>query len=174
MNMDNHRLRWQPTWTDRVVTALLTIAFIGQLTACFVFFDSTGSMWMVYAAIVAILAASVLGWRARVELQEQGRSQSAENWSHATVVVYSGVYGIVRHPMYLSFMLYVASMYLISQHWVSAACGAFVLTYLYEVMRQEEKRNLERFGDDYATYMQKVPRMNFIIGVLRAHKRGRV
>ena len=38
---------------------------------------------------------------------------------------------------------------------------------LYWSTKGEEKRLVERFGDDYLVYMQKVPRINLIPGTIR-------
>jgi protein-S-isoprenylcysteine O-methyltransferase Ste14 len=38
---------------------------------------------------------------------------------------------------------------------------------LYNDMRREEKGNLETFGDDYGRYMEYVPRMNLVTGIIR-------
>jgi protein-S-isoprenylcysteine O-methyltransferase Ste14 len=32
---------------------------------------------------------------------------------------------------------------------------------------REEQMSIEKFGDDYKRYMQKVPRMNLLVGVIR-------
>ena len=36
---------------------------------------------------------------------------------------------------------------------------------------KEEERLLVKFGDGYKRYMQKVPRMNFILGIIRLLQR---
>jgi protein-S-isoprenylcysteine O-methyltransferase Ste14 len=34
-------------------------------------------------------------------------------------------------------------------------------------MTEEEKRSIEKFGDAYRRYMQKVPRINLIAGITK-------
>jgi len=36
---------------------------------------------------------------------------------------------------------------------------------------REEQMSIQKFGDDYKRYMEKVPRMNFIAGVFRLAQR---
>jgi protein-S-isoprenylcysteine O-methyltransferase Ste14 len=74
---------------------------------------------------------------------------------------------VVRHPMYLSFLLMSLSLVLLSQHWLNAVLGGIVMGLLYSDMCREEKNNLERFGDDYQRYMEQVPRMNLVAGTIR-------
>jgi len=45
------------------------------------------------------------------------------------------------------------------------------LTYI-DLIRAD-KDAIEKFGDDYKTYMKKVPRMNFLLGILRLLRRRR-
>jgi protein-S-isoprenylcysteine O-methyltransferase Ste14 len=78
-----------------------------------------------------------------------------------------GVYAVVRHPLYVSFLLISLSLGLLSQHWLNAVLGAIVMALLYNDMCREEKSNLERFGDDYQRYMQAVPRLNLVNGAIQ-------
>ena len=62
-------------------------------------------------------------------------------------------------------MLYVVSLMLISQHWVTIVLGVPVVAYLYWSMRLEEWANVDKFGEEYVDYMDRVPRLNFITGL---------
>ena len=41
----------------------------------------------------------------------------------------------------------------------------------YLSAKEEDKRLIKQFGDDYIAYMQKVPRMNIFLGVIRLLQR---
>ncbi len=88
------------------------------------------------------------------------------------VLIDSGIYAIVRHPMYLGWILgiFVATIFLY-QHWIFVIIGIPGIASLYLISRQEEQRNIGRFGDDYKHYMQKVPRMNLVVGIIRQVQR---
>ena len=90
------------------------------------------------------------------------------------VLVDSGIYGVVRHPMYLGWILaiFVATIF-IHQHWLFVVIGIPGIASVYLISRQEEQLNIEKFGDDYRLYMQKVPRMNLLLGVIRLARRRR-
>jgi len=44
---------------------------------------------------------------------------------------------------------------------------------MYFSMISEERNNIEGFGDAYLSYMEKVPRMNVIAGIIRLQIRRR-
>jgi NAD-dependent dihydropyrimidine dehydrogenase PreA subunit len=68
-------------------------------------------------------------------------------------------------------MLMSASI-MVSQHWLSAIVGISIAVWLYiEYLPKEEKGLLIRFGDDYRRYMQRVPKLNPLLGVIRLLKR---
>lgn len=108
-------------------------------------------------------------------LERKVEYQKGKSVVHTTVLVESGIYSIVRHPQYLGLILLVLGLVLISQHWLSVISGVTGSVLFYIDVRKEEQSNIEKFGDDYKRYMQKVPRMNFLVGVirlLRRRKRG--
>jgi protein-S-isoprenylcysteine O-methyltransferase Ste14 len=71
-------------------------------------------------------------------------------------VIRTGLFGLVRHPIYLSEMaLYVGFLvHSTSLAAAGVALGAFV--FLNYIARHEERLLLARFGDDYARYKREV------------------
>jgi protein-S-isoprenylcysteine O-methyltransferase Ste14 len=43
--------------------------------------------------------------------------------------------------------------------------------YVAAGMFKEEQRCMEKFGEEYRHYMEKVPRVNFLLGIIRALRR---
>ena len=163
--------QWKPTWKDLVFSSVGGILFIGQIVLCFLFYNWAGLNVLLYLGWIILAVAIVLGWRARVSFEERGGAQEGESWLATSVVVDRGIYAVVRHPMYLSFMLLVLALMLISQHRLSVIFGLPIVVFLYLAMRVEEQSNIEKFGDDYIRYMDKVPRVNFVLGSIRLIQR---
>ena len=88
------------------------------------------------------------------------------------VLVDNGIYAVVRHPLYLGWILsiFVATIFL-NQHWLFVIIGIPGIASVYLISTQEEHLNIERFGDDYERYMEKVPRMNLLLGIIRLLRR---
>ena len=82
-------------------------------------------------------------------------------------LVQSGPYAFVRHPEFLGHILIIFALIVISQHWISLIVGAILIVLLYLAMIEEEKRNVEKFGNAYRDYMRRVPRINLIAGIIR-------
>lgn len=163
--------QWRPTPAELVLMSIQALCFIGQVVLCIRFFNSLRLDWLVYLGWTILAFALVLGWRARVAFETEGQSREGDSWLHTQTVVSSGVYAVVRHPMYLSFLLVPLTLVCLSQHWLNAVLGAVVMGLLYNDMRREEKSNIERFGDDYRNYMAQVPRMNLLAGIVRLVRR---
>ncbi len=67
---------------------------------------------------------------------------------YTTVLVDSGVYVVVRYPQYLGFVLFVLSLVLMSQRWLSVISGVLGSVLYYEDVLREEQRCVEKFSDD--------------------------
>ena len=82
-------------------------------------------------------------------------------------VVDSGIYSIVRHPMYLGGMVMFFSHIFLGQNWIVTVSTIIAIVCCYLIIQSGDQRNIERFGEDYKLYMQKVPRANFLLGIIR-------
>jgi protein-S-isoprenylcysteine O-methyltransferase Ste14 len=88
-------------------------------------------------------------------------------------IVESGVYGLVRHPLYLGAMIMFCSHIFLGQNWLVVVGTIVAVVCCYLLMLADEQQNVEAFGDDYKRYMQTVPRMNVFLGILRLLQRRR-
>jgi protein-S-isoprenylcysteine O-methyltransferase Ste14 len=88
-------------------------------------------------------------------------------------IVDSGIYGIVRHPMYLGAMIMFFSHVFFGQNLLVAINTIVGIVCCYLIILSGDERNVEKFGDDYKVYMQKVPRVNLLLGFIRLLRRKR-
>ena len=126
------------------------------------YFPSFVLGWIVWATGMVLVMAPI------VMFPRRGGVPRGKSFVHTTQLVDSGIYSIVRHPQYLGGILaiFVATP-LLYPHWIFVVLGVPGIVILYLSTREEEKRLIERFGDDYHTYMKKVPRMNIIQGTIQ-------
>ena len=72
-------------------------------------------------------------------------------------VITTGVFSIVRHPIYLSSILLYLGFILLSLSLLSVLVWFIIIIFYYQISRYEEKLLTQRFGSAYEEYMKKVP-----------------
>lgn len=118
------------------------------------------------AGIITLLLSAIFMYLPFVQLGRYGKSVG-KNYTATTVVADSGLYAIVRHPQYLGYMFLFAGFALISQHWITGLLALIAIAFLHFSVSMEEQANLDKFGDDYHDYIQRVPRYNVLLGLWR-------
>ena len=90
-----------------------------------------------------------------------------------TVLVDRGIYALVRHPQGgVAGLLINLGVMLIVRHWLIIVLGAAAMVLTYLDTYSEDRSCVEKFGDEYRRYMQRVPRVNFVAGIIRLLRRG--
>lgn len=151
---------------------ILTIAMVGQIILAFVLYDPMGNTALINTGWVILWTSAIFGWLPIFTFRKKGKVKG-RSYIHTTTLVDSGVYGIVRHPQYLAGVLISIAMPMITQHWLVLSLGIVTAVIMYMGTYDEEQGCIEKFGEEYKEYMEKVPRMNFILGIIRAIRRGR-
>jgi len=153
-----------------VLGIILTIAAAGQIILSFLLYDSQGNSLLENAGWGVLTVSAIFGWLPIYTFRKRGGVKGGA-YIHTTTLVDSGVYGIVRHPQYLAGVLMSIALPMIAQHWLVAAFGLVAAVVYYVNTFTEEKNNLEKFGEEYRRYMETVPRMNFVAGLVRLIQR---
>lgn len=83
---------------------------------------------------------------------DQPGNRSFENTSALVTV---GVYRYIRHPMYASLVWLCWGIYCKDVTLSGLGLAVAVTAFLYTTARVEERENVKRFGDEYATYMTR-------------------
>jgi protein-S-isoprenylcysteine O-methyltransferase Ste14 len=91
----------------------------------------------------------------------------------AKVFIKHGIYKLIRHPLYMGWILsvFIATIFLY-QHWIFIVIGTFGVATLYLISIEEERLNNRQFGNSYKNYMEKVPRMNLVLGFIKILKKN--
>jgi protein-S-isoprenylcysteine O-methyltransferase Ste14 len=117
--------------------------------------------WAVWLVAVVLLGLSIR------TLSSQGRVGEGRTCVQTEALVASGIYRLIRHPLYLGWMLMYIAMFLFRPNGTVAAAGLAGLGCVYGFTRREERRLLVKFGQAYGRYMQAVPRFNLVSGAIR-------
>ncbi|HEY49610.1 MAG TPA: isoprenylcysteine carboxylmethyltransferase family protein [Dehalococcoidia bacterium] len=166
------KAKWEPSRKEIALTSVLGSFFIGQIVLCVLFYNWANLDALLYLGWATFgVSFFIIGGMARYAFQTRGGKAVRQSWLETTTLVDTGIYAVVRHPIYLSFMIYPVGLMLISQHWLSPILGFPLIVYLYHIMQVEERVNMDKFGDDYRHYMARVPRANFVAGFIRLLRR---
>jgi protein-S-isoprenylcysteine O-methyltransferase Ste14 len=120
-----------------------------------------GGVLFILASWLDVQTRHTFGWRRLVGLAELNPRHRLRG------VIRTGVYGRVRHPRYLLYMLMILSM-----AFLTGAQAFFLLAFLnillYQILAPlEERELLEQYGSQYEDYRRSVPR--FVPHVGRTH-----
>jgi protein-S-isoprenylcysteine O-methyltransferase Ste14 len=72
-------------------------------------------------------------------------------------VIRKGVFGLVRHPIYLGELLFYLGLLIFSLSLSAAGVWFLTIIFLHYIARYEEKLLVNRFEDKYKKYMKEVP-----------------
>ena len=123
--------------------------------------------WLVLVVGLTLILLAILTLRAR------GRPAEGKDIASTTMLVKDGIYGLVRHPLYLGWLLMYAAAILFSQHWIVAILAALGIACMVQITRQEDRHLRDRFGDAYEQYRDSVPALNLATGMARLCRRRR-
>jgi protein-S-isoprenylcysteine O-methyltransferase Ste14 len=66
-----------------------------------------------------------------------------------------------------AWLLMCIGLMLITQHWISVALGIPAMALVHLDLVKADRRLVAKFGDAYRRYMERVPRVNFVVGIIR-------
>jgi protein-S-isoprenylcysteine O-methyltransferase Ste14 len=158
-------------WKETFWVSVLTVLYI----ACFPINP------LVLTGVVKVntyLIPTILGWivwvfgmilvmAPIVLFPRRGGVQKGKSFVHTTRIVDTGIYSILRHPQYTGgiYAIFLPAV-LWYPHWLFILMGIAGTVLTYFTIKFEDRMLVEKFGDEYAAYMKKVPGMNFIAGII--------
>ena len=128
------------------------------------FFFSVGEMsiprGMSFLGFFLLLVAFAVFILSAVTLRVKGKPTSG--WEQTTEFTDVGIYGVVRHPIYLAAMVGAVGAMLVNFSLSAIALNSVAIFLFVMTSVAEDKFNLEKFGDSYKDYLRRVTRLNFL------------
>jgi len=148
---------------------LFSLIVLGQMASIW---ERSAIHPLLYIGYVLYVPAAALVISSFINLKEKGEPESG--WEHTTVIIGSGVFRIVRHPLYLGSAFFVGGLILIVQSIPSTILGLVAIFCFWMASRGEDEFNVKKFGEEYRKYMAEVPRWNLLKGLKQfASKSGK-
>ena len=147
---------------------LWTLVLMLQLGLVFFVFTepSVHGIWLAGWAVWALGA--IFGIVPIVALRAKCGVPRGKSYVKTTSLVDTGIYAIVRHPQSgTAGILLNLALVLLGQHWLLAVLAVAGMALLYVDTFRADDACIEKFGQDYVRYMQRVPRVNFLTGLVR-------
>jgi protein-S-isoprenylcysteine O-methyltransferase Ste14 len=162
------------SWIDSVPVTLVCILFISQIVVGVYMLSGISQIEVLAYVGVGLYVSSglVFGGLPVIEFRRKGGVRKGKSYIHTTKLVDTGIYSIVRHPQYVTFILWAVAGMLLFQHWIVVLLGIPIVPLTYVDLIRADKDAIEKFGDDYRAYMKRVPRANFMLGIIRRFRKS--
>ena len=160
---EHPHLTGEHRWGDRGQLILLAMFLGVWITDSFIFHYSTFLLDVVHDYIRVAVAGLILfaGWR----LARGGIKAVFGTPREEPQVISTGVFRIVRHPIYTGAILFYLGAAVITMSIASAAFLLLIIGFYIVISKYEERILAEEFGDDYLEYKKKTgmlfPKLKF-------------
>jgi protein-S-isoprenylcysteine O-methyltransferase Ste14 len=156
--------------SNRRDRTLIVLVILGQIGLPVLYVFSPWLNFANYAPTPAVVCLGAVTWLIGLWVFWRAHAGLGDNWSvtlqlhSAHQLVTHGVYGLVRHPMYASFLLLGIAQALLLPNWLAGAAGlaAVVLMCLGRIPNEEAMMQVY-FGQAYEEYVRRtgsvIPRM---------------
>ena len=150
-----------------LLSSLAGVLTIVQIALAFFLYQS-GPDILKWAGWVCLWVSGFFGVLPIITFRRRGGVPRGESYIKTTVLVDTGVYAIVRHPQGgTAWLLINLGVMLIAQHWSSVILGLVSMALVYADTFKVDQDCIEKFGDAYRQYMERVPRVNPLLGLIR-------
>lgn len=159
------------TWKASTPIFIASILIVIQYILAFFVYKLPGIkplQWIGWAIWVISL---IFGFAPIFILSRRGGVAKGKSYVETTRLVDSSLYAIVRHPQYLSGILFNLALMLLAQHWLVILLGAISASLIWQDIQKADQEGIEKFGEAYREYMQRVPQVNFVLGIFRLRQR---
>jgi protein-S-isoprenylcysteine O-methyltransferase Ste14 len=158
---------------DWIPVCLYSLCMIAQMAFTFLHYNSMGMDNLANLGWLVMAVSAVFGWLPIHAFKERGGVPEGKSYLHTTVLVDTGIYYVVRHPQYLAGILLSLALALMSQHRWNAVLLVPVVAGTLLDSERADRRLVDKFGEDYRLYMERVPALDPVTGSLRLlRKRG--
>ena len=150
-----------------LLSSVASIFTVAQIVLTFLL-PGGGSLWLEWAGWICVWSGGIFGVLPVLIFRQKGGVEKGKSYIHTSQLVDTGLYAVVRHPQNgTAWLLICLGLGLVSQHWPGAVLGGISMLLAYIDTFKADQRCIEKFGDGYRAYIDRVPRVNFLAGIWR-------
>jgi protein-S-isoprenylcysteine O-methyltransferase Ste14 len=160
-------------YLDVIAYILMIICFPLNPLVLLKVIEPEGNKILSYSGVIIWSVGMVFVIYPFIYFKLKGNVSTGKSYVHTNTIVTSGLYSIVRHVQYTGGILsiFVATP-LLYPHWIFVFLGIPGIFLTYLGTKREDKLLIEKFGNEYKKYMDEVPAINILVGILRKIKRN--
>ena len=147
-----------------VIASLLIIA---QYILAFFVYKLPGYKPLQWVGWVIWAVSLIFGLAPIFILRQKGEVEKGNSYVNTRKLVDTSLYAIIRHPQYMGGILFNVALMLLAQHWLILLLGTISAVLIWLEIQMADQECIVKFGDEYRRYMQRVPQVNFLLGVIR-------
>lgn len=157
------------SWIEIILSVLTTILLFSQIISGLYLLSNINQITILaYIGVgLYVFSGLIFGMLPVLEFRRKGMVKKGKSYIHTTKLVDTGIYSIVRHPQYITFMLWAVAGMFLFQHWIVIILGVPIIPLTYIDLLNADKDGIKKFGEAYKQYMKKVPRTNFLLGIIK-------
>jgi protein-S-isoprenylcysteine O-methyltransferase Ste14 len=125
-------------------------------------------LWLKIAGLVLFLPSAFFVVVPTVTLERKGKSKTSASPlfapSDATIMLDTGIFKMIRHPLYFGTALWSVAVIFVIQSILSLLLAGGAIFCFWMASKKEDQLNLKKFGDRYQEYMERVPLWNVLKG----------
>ncbi|MGD2040967.1 MAG: methyltransferase [Anaerolineae bacterium] len=142
--------------------------FLGQIILAFFVFTEPKIQALRVAGWAIWVLGTVFAIWPILALRKGGGVPQGKSYMATTALVDTGIYAVVRHPQSgTAGLLLTLALVLIGQHWLLVLLAAVGSVLIYIDTFRADAACIDKFGEAYVRYMESVPGVNFVAGLLR-------
>jgi protein-S-isoprenylcysteine O-methyltransferase Ste14 len=150
-----------------LLSSIASVLTVVQIVLAF-FIHGRSSDALKWAGWSCVWISGIFGILPIIAFRRKGGVSKGESYMKTTALVDTGIYAIVRHPQGgTAWLLINLGVILIAWHWTSTILGLVSMGLAYTDTFKSDQDCIEKFGDAYKLYMERVPRVNFVTGIIR-------
>ena len=159
----------KPKWSmiDIIPSLIYWPLLIAQFIMIFFYYNYYHVDFLAWLGWCVLILFFLIGGLPKKAFKKDGQIEEGKSFVYTTKLVDTGIYAIIRHPFWLTWILLSLSVTLMSQHWIMVITGGIIMVIVYIETFHLDKGLIEKFGLEYQIYKKKVPRLNIIYGIIK-------